>query len=52
MRYNMMQILYHLIVLYVTIHLVWYVIREKKFWSQLSGVIVLIMFLLRLLLIK
>ena len=48
----MMQIIYHLIVLYVTIHLIWFVIREKKFWSHLSGVIVLIMFLLRLLLIK
>lgn len=48
----MIQITYHLIVLYLTIHLIWFVIREKKFWNQLSGVLVLIMFLLRLLLIK
>jgi hypothetical protein len=48
----MIQILYHLIVLYMTIHLIWFVIREKKFWHQLSGVIVLIAFLLRVLLIK
>lgn len=48
----MIQIIYHLIVLYLAIHLIWFVTREKKFWNQLSGVIVLIMFLLRLLLIK
>ncbi len=48
----MIQILYHLIVLYMTMHLVWFIIREKKFWNQLSGVIVLIVFLLRVLLIK
>jgi hypothetical protein len=47
-----MQIIYHIIVLYLTIHLIWFIIREKKFWDQLSGMIVLIMFLLRLLLIK
>ena len=48
----MIQILYHVIVLYMTIHLIWFVLREKKFWNQLSGVIVLIVFLLRVLLIK
>ena len=48
----MIQIIYHIIVFYLTIHLIWFIIREKKFWSQLGGVIVLIMFLLRLLLIK
>jgi len=48
----MIQIIYHVIVLYLTIHLIWFIIREKKFWSQMSGVIVLIMFLLRLFLIK
>jgi hypothetical protein len=36
----------------MTMHLVWFIIREKKFWNQLSGVIVLIVFLLRVLLIK
>lgn len=48
----MIQIIYHIIVLYLTIHLVWFIVREKKFWDQLSGMIVLIMFLLRLFLIK
>jgi hypothetical protein len=48
----MMQIIYHIIVIYLTLHLIWFIIHEKKIWDQLSGVIVLIMFLLRLLLIK
>ncbi len=48
----MIQIIYHLMVLYFTLQLIWFVVREKKLWNQLSGVIVLIMFLLRLLLIK
>lgn len=48
----MIQIIYHAIVIYLTIHLIWFIIREKKFWDQLSGVLVVILFLLRLLLIK
>jgi len=48
----MMKIIYHIIVFYLTIHLIWFVIREKKIQDQASGVIVLILFLLRLLLIK
>jgi hypothetical protein len=48
----MIQIVYHIIVLYLTIHIIWFIIREKKFWDQLSGMIVLVMFLLRLFLIK
>jgi hypothetical protein len=48
----MIHIIYHLVVFYFTLHLIWYVVREKKIWSQLSGVIVLIMFLLRFLLVK
>jgi len=48
----MIQIIYHIIVFYLTIHLIWFIIREKKFRDQLGGVAVLIIFLLRLLLIK
>lgn len=48
----MIQIIYHIIVFYLTLHLIWFIIREKKFWSQLSGAIVLVILLLRLLLIK
>jgi len=48
----MIQTVYHIIVLYLTIHIIWFIIREKKFWDQLSGMIVLVMFLLRLFLIK
>jgi hypothetical protein len=47
-----MKILYQIIVLFLTIHLIWYLFREKKFWSQVGTAIVLILFLLRLLLIK
>ncbi len=48
----MIQILYRIIVFYVAIHLVWYIIREKKFWNQLAGAMVLIIFFLRLFLVK
>ncbi len=47
-----MQIIYQIIVFYMTLHLIWFVFREKKFEDQASGAIVLILFLLRLLLIK
>jgi hypothetical protein len=48
----MIQIIYHIIVIYLTLHLVWFIIHEKKFWNQLGAAMVLVMFLLRLLLIK
>jgi len=48
----MIKILYHLIVLFLTINLIWYLFREKQFWAQVSTAIVLVMFLLRLFLIK
>ena len=47
-----MQIIYQIIVFYMTLHLLWFVLREKKIEDQASGAIVLILFLLRLLLIK
>jgi len=47
-----MQIIYHLIVLYLTTHLIWYLLRERNFWNQVSGGIVLVLFLLRLFLVK
>lgn len=47
-----MQFIYHLIVFYLTLNLIWYLFREKKFWNQVSTAIVLIIFLLRLFLIK
>lgn len=48
----MMTIVYHLIVAYLTVNFIIYLFREKKFWAQVSTVLVLIMFLLRLFLIK
>jgi len=47
-----MKILYQAIVLLLTLNLIWYLFKEKKFWAQMSTAIVLIMFLLRLFLIK
>lgn len=48
----MIQIIYQIIVLYLTLNFIWFLFREKKFWNQVSVAIVLVMFLLRLLLIK
>jgi hypothetical protein len=47
-----MRLIYHLMVLYLTAHLLWYLFREKKFWMRISTALVLVMFLLRLLLVK
>lgn len=47
-----MRIFYHIIVLYFSLHLIWNLFREKKFWSQASTVLVLALFLLRLFLVK
>jgi hypothetical protein len=48
----MIRIFYHLIVLYLSLHLFWYLIRQKKPWSQAGTALVLTLFLLRLFLIK
>lgn len=47
-----MKLVYHLIVLYLTVNFIWYLFRERKFWSQAGAVLVLILFILRLFLIK
>jgi len=43
---------YHLIVAYLTLHVGWYILREKSFWKQAGAGLVLILFVLRLLLIQ
>ena len=48
----MIRIFYHLIVLYLTLHLFWHLFRQKKSWSQAGTAIVLTLFLLPLFLIK
>ncbi|OGD28357.1 MAG: hypothetical protein A2Y56_11615 [Candidatus Aminicenantes bacterium RBG_13_63_10] len=45
-------ILYQALVLFLAASLVWFLLREKKFWIQLSASLVLVMYLLRLLLVK
>jgi hypothetical protein len=47
-----MFIVYHLIVFYLASHFIWYLFRENGFWKRVSVALVLIMFLLRLFLIK
>lgn len=49
---NFVQILYHLMVLWLLIHFIWYLFQEQKFWNKLNAVIVLVMFLLRVILWK
>lgn len=47
-----MQIIYQILVLYLTLNFVYYLFREKKFWNQMNTILVLVIFLLRLFLIK
>lgn len=47
-----MQWIYQLIVLYLSVNLIVYLFREKRVQWQISAVMVLVMFLLRLFLIK
>jgi hypothetical protein len=48
----MIRIFYELIVLYVSLHLTWYLFRQRKFWNQASAVLILTLFVLRLFGIK
>ena len=47
-----MSFVYRLIVLFFALHVGLYLFREKKFWNQAGAAIVLVLFALRLLLIK
>jgi hypothetical protein len=49
---NIVRFFYHFIVLFLSLHLFWYIIRQKKIWSQAEAALVLTLFLLRLFLIK
>jgi hypothetical protein len=48
----MIGIFYKIIVLYGSLHLIWYLFRQRKFWNQASAVLVLTLFVLRLFGIK
>jgi hypothetical protein len=48
----MIRIFYHLIVLYLSLHLIWHLFRQKKLGSQAGTALVLTLFLLRLFLVK
>jgi hypothetical protein len=47
-----MKYLYQFIVLYMAIHFIWYLFHERNLWGKVSAVLILILFLLRLFLIK
>ncbi len=47
-----MDLLYRLIILFFAVFIVRYVIRERNVWNQAAGVAVLVLFVLRLLMIK
>ncbi len=47
-----MKIFYWLLVFYLSLNLLIYFWRTKKFWSQMAACLVLILFLLRLLSIQ
>lgn len=47
-----MRYVYQAIVLYLAVHLVWALIREKSFWKQAGIALVLVLFILRLFLIQ
>jgi hypothetical protein len=46
------EFIYRLIVLYFVIHIVFYIFGRKKAWDQFGAVVVLVLFVLRLLLVK
>jgi len=48
----MIRMFYQLTVLYLSLHLLWHLFREKKAWSQAATALVLTLFLLRLFLVK
>ena len=48
----MIQVVYYLIITYFAAAFVVYLFRERKFWAQASTALLLIMFILRLLLVK
>jgi hypothetical protein len=47
-----MRYIYHLIVLYLTLHATWYLVHERAFWKQAGAALVLVLLLLRLFLVK
>ena len=47
-----MEVVYRLIVLYFVVHILFYIFGRKKVGDQLGAVVVLVLFVLRLLLVK
>lgn|GEM_PF-913536 len=49
---SMLRIIYHSVVLYLSLHLLWNLLREKKPLIQAGTALVLVLFVLRLILLK
>jgi hypothetical protein len=49
---TVIRLFYHFIVLYFSLHLLWYLIRQKKLGTQAAAALVLTLFILRLFLVK
>jgi hypothetical protein len=49
---TMIRLFSHFIVLYLSLHLLWYLVRQKKIGNQAAAALVLTLFLLRLFLVK
>ncbi|MBN2409281.1 MAG: hypothetical protein JXE07_06040 [Candidatus Aminicenantes bacterium] len=49
---NIVRLLYDIIVLYLSLHFLWYIVRQKKIWDQAGAALVLALLLLRLFHIK
>jgi hypothetical protein len=48
----MMTYLYHALVIFIGLHLVWYIVHERSFSKKAGAALVLIIFALRALLIQ
>jgi len=47
-----MDLVYRLIVLFFSIHIGWYLFRERNTWNQAAAVLLLVLFVLRLVMVK
>jgi hypothetical protein len=49
---NMVRFIYDIIILYLSLHLLWYIVHQKKMGNQAGAALVLALCLLRLFLVK
>lgn len=49
---TVIRLFYHFVVFYLSLHLFWYLVRQRKMGNQAAAALVLTLFLLRLFLVK